>query len=47
MTQRTPASARPATGNLYYDADGSGKGSARLTQLSGAPFLAATDIAVI
>jgi Ca2+-binding RTX toxin-like protein len=36
------------TGNLYYDADGSGAGAAQLVAtLQGHPALAATDIAVI
>jgi Ca2+-binding RTX toxin-like protein len=37
-----------STGQLYYDADGSGSGAAQLVgTLSGAPGLAASDIAVI
>jgi Ca2+-binding RTX toxin-like protein len=37
-----------STGNLYYDADGSGAGAAQLVAtLEGRPVLAATDIAVV
>src|SRR5205823_2999747 len=37
-----------SSGNLWYDADGSGSGAAQLiATLQGAPALAATDIAVI
>lgn len=37
-----------STGNLYYDADGSGAGTAQIiATLSGAPALAASDITVI
>jgi Ca2+-binding RTX toxin-like protein len=37
-----------STGQLYYDADGSGAGASQLiATLSGAPGLTATDIAVI
>ena len=37
-----------STGNLYYDADGSGSGAAQLiATVQGAPAVAATDIMVI
>ena len=37
-----------STGQLYYDADGSGSGAAQLiATISGNPTIAATDIAVI
>jgi Ca2+-binding RTX toxin-like protein len=37
-----------STGNLWYDADGSGSGAAqRIATLAGAPTLVATDIAIV